>query len=323
MHGYGEKTIGAAAARPPLDGGQGGHGSPVGRPGLPRRSRRAGLFSWRWRAFTAVVLAIAAVLFASLWAAGRLVAFRDASRSAIGSGQGPASGSPSGFPAARPSLPAPGSPAPPLPPVPARLVFHGPRERRAVAITFDACQDEYPRTFDLKTYDILEETRTPATVFMGGKWMEEHPESTKLMAANPLIELGNHSYIHPHFTKISDERVIEEVRKTQDIQYRLTGKRGHVFRFPFGDHHQKDVELVASLGLTPIQWEVVSGDPDPNVSAKAMIREVLAQARPGSIIIFHINGRGVHTAEALPAVIEGLRERGFQLVTVSELLGLR
>jgi len=229
--------------------------------------------------------------------------------------------SPSPVPAASPS--AASDRAPPLPPVPAKLYFHGPRDRRAVAITFDACEDRHPAGFDQSIYEILVRTRTPATVFLGGRWMEDHPEATRLLAQDPLIELGNHSYVHPHFTRISDQRVLDEVRRTQDIQYHLTGRQGRVFRFPFGDFNQRDVELVASLGLTPIQWEVVSGDPDPHVSARAIVREVLARARPGSVIIFHINGRGVHTAEALPQVIAGLRELGFELVTVSELLGLR
>jgi peptidoglycan/xylan/chitin deacetylase (PgdA/CDA1 family) len=77
---------------------------------------------------------------------------------------------------------------------------------------------------------------------------------------------------------------------------------------------------VYRLGLTPIQWDVVSADPAPLMSAKALTRRVLATAQGGSIVIMHVNGRGWHTAEALPGIIAGHRERGLRLVTVSQLL---
>ena len=72
--------------------------------------------------------------------------------------------------------------------------------------------------------------------------------------------------------------------------------------------------------MQAIQWDVVSGDPDPNISAEAIVAEVTAQAQNGSIVIMHMNGQGRHTAEALPEVIKQLREQGYTLVTVSQLL---
>ena len=65
---------------------------------------------------------------------------------------------------------------------------------------------------------------------------------------------------------------------------------------------------------------VVSGDPSARTTADAMIRTVLGNARAGSIIIFHINGRGHKTAEALPTIVQGLRERGFRFLPLSELM---
>ena len=69
-----------------------------------------------------------------------------------------------------------------------------------------------------------------------------------------------------------------------------------------------------------IQWDVVTGDPDRNVLAADIVDNVRRGAKNGSIVIMHANGRGWHTAEALPQVIDLLRQRGFELVTVSKLL---
>ncbi len=67
-------------------------------------------------------------------------------------------------------------------------------------------------------------------------------------------------------------------------------------------------------------WDVVSGDPSAKTTTAGMIRNVVGHARTGSIIIFHINGRGWKTHEALPAILRGLRERGFRFVSLSELM---
>jgi peptidoglycan/xylan/chitin deacetylase (PgdA/CDA1 family) len=66
---------------------------------------------------------------------------------------------------------------------------------------------------------------------------------------------------------------------------------------------------------------VVTGDPDPGVSAEEIASTVKRRTRNGSILVMHANGRGRHTAEALPGMIEELRKRGFELTTVSDLLG--
>lgn len=69
-----------------------------------------------------------------------------------------------------------------------------------------------------------------------------------------------------------------------------------------------------------MEYDLPSGDPGAHVSARALARWVLSQARPGSIVVMHINHPRFPTAEALPAIVAGLRARGFELVTVGELL---
>jgi peptidoglycan/xylan/chitin deacetylase (PgdA/CDA1 family) len=100
----------------------------------------------------------------------------------------------------------------------------------------------------------------------------------------------------------------------------VTGKTPRYFRPPYGEVDARVATLAAGAGLVTIQYDVASGDPDPNLSAGALVRGVLGQAKGGSIVVFHMNKNGVHTAEALPEIIDGLRKKGFELVTVGELL---
>lgn len=208
-----------------------------------------------------------------------------------------------------------------LPAIAPRIFEHGPRATHLVALTFDLCEAEHDHAgFDQKIIDILTERKASATFFMGGKWAESHPQNAQSLAQNPLFEIENHSYSHKVFTKITDEEAKQQVVRAQHSINLLTGVTPKYFRFPAGKYTPDDLKLVGNCGLSAIQWDVVTGDPDKHISAAAIIREVKSKARGGSIVIMHANGRGWHTAEALPAVIDNLRSDGYQLVTVSKLL---
>ncbi|NTU60642.1 MAG: polysaccharide deacetylase family protein [Deltaproteobacteria bacterium] len=214
----------------------------------------------------------------------------------------------------------PKSKAEPVGPVAPRVVTHGDRRSRRVALTFDACSTEKPSGYDPKIVEILRETATPATLFLGGKWMLEHPEVTRELAASPLFELANHTLLHPHLTREPDARVRHELRRTQEILHDLTGRWPRYYRPPFGEVDARVAALAAELGLTTIQFDLASGDPDPAFTKKKLVDEVVGRARGGSIVVLHVNGRGRHTAEALPEIVRGLRARGFELCTVGDLL---
>src|SRR5205823_519788 len=99
------------------------------------------------------------------------------------------------------------------------------------------------------------------------------------------------------------------------------GVRAVAFRPPFGDWSAQ-AQAVVARRLPVVEWDVVSGDPDARLSARAIVDNVVPKVRPGSIVIFHINGREQRTAEALPVVLATLRARGYRFVHLSELLAL-
>ncbi len=200
-------------------------------------------------------------------------------------------------------------------------VFHADRSRPYVALTSDACQDEsQPTGYDSRIVDILTATDTPATLFLGGLWVRHHAQVAAQLGANPLFELGNHSWSHPDFTTIDATRTAGEISRTQSIIQRTTGQTPVLFRFPYGRYDTQALALVSDAGLTAVQWDVESGDPDAGLSVGDLIDGVENETRNGSIIIMHLNGNGQHTAEALVYVIRNLRQRGFRFVTMSELL---
>ncbi len=211
--------------------------------------------------------------------------------------------------------------APLLPAVAPQVVTHGSRRKKRVALTFDACSTQGPSQFDAKVIRTLIDMKVPATLFLGGKWMEEHPDETQELARYPQFELANHTYLHPHLPRESDARVREELARTQDMLYTLTGRRTTLFRAPYGEVDARTARLGAEAGMIAIQYDLASGDPDRRISAKRLIEHVSGRARNGSIVVMHMNGRGWKTAEALPRIVLRLRKKGYKLVTVSELLG--
>jgi peptidoglycan/xylan/chitin deacetylase (PgdA/CDA1 family) len=213
--------------------------------------------------------------------------------------------------------------APTLPHTDVHFIYHGDRGKPYVALTFDLCQKpELPSWFDQGIVDVLTEYDAPATFFMGGDWMRTHVDETLLLASNPNFELGNHSWSHPDLPGLSAEVISEEIVKTQDLLYKLTGRQSTLFRLPAGKYDDLTLGVIAWHGLYTIQWDVETGDPDPTIDAERMNWAVSNRVQNGSIIVMHANGRGWHTAEALPQMIEHLREQGYTLVTVSQLLGL-
>jgi peptidoglycan/xylan/chitin deacetylase (PgdA/CDA1 family) len=198
---------------------------------------------------------------------------------------------------------------------------HGARGEKKIALTFDACTTTREASpYDPRIAAELEAMNVPATIFVGGGWAEREAPALVELARNPLFELGNHTYTHPHLTRLSDAQIREELRRTQAEIARFTGRAPTLFRPPYGEYDAHVLRVAAEVGLTTVEYDLPSGDPDARASADALVRWVLGAARPGSIVVMHINHRGFHTAEALPAIVAGLRARGYELVTVSELL---
>jgi peptidoglycan/xylan/chitin deacetylase (PgdA/CDA1 family) len=189
-----------------------------------------------------------------------------------------------------------------------------------VALTFDACPTSSgSRGFDREIFDILRREQVAATIFVSGRWVETHRADAEALAAEPLIEFGNHSYDHAAFSQLTTAQARADIERTDRIIASLD-RQSVGFRPPFGDWAPW---LAQETGGQPIVlWDVVSQDAFGYVGARRMVERVTASVQPGSIVIFHINGRGPQTKKALPEIIQRLRARGLGFVRVSELLRL-
>lgn len=129
-------------------------------------------------------------------------------------------------------------------------------EEKKIALTFDVNWAENEYIYDI--LDVLNKNNAKGTFFIMGGWVNYSDENReKLMKISEGgHEIGNHSYIHPSFTKISHERMADEIKKTEDIVYAATGSKIKLFRFPSGDYNEDALEYVRSLGYECIQWDV-------------------------------------------------------------------
>ena len=208
-----------------------------------------------------------------------------------------------------------------------RRIENGPRGTNKVALTFDMGGRVEP-AFDIMNFLVANEVR--ATIFMTGS-MAENPNTDAgrqvlgiIDDNRGLFELGNHSYGHPDFRDLTDAQIADELARTESAVAKYTSATmPPLFRPPYGGVDGDVLEAVGAVGYAyTIMWDVDTIDWRPpeegGPSADAIAAKVLNNAQGGSIVIMHLGG--YNTFEALPAIINGLRDRGFELVRVSELL---
>jgi peptidoglycan-N-acetylglucosamine deacetylase len=220
-----------------------------------------------------------------------------------------------------------------------RRVELKPGSKKLIALTFDLCEQTGEIAgYDGAVIDYLRDKQVKATLFTGGKWMMTHAERTQQMMAHPLFELANHGWAHRNTRLLDGQPLQDEIGWPQaafeEMRSRLGARqcvKGHegmsliprrmgLYRFPFGACNAASLKAAGDAGLLPIQWDVSSGDPSPGQSAAVIAADVLRGVKPGSIVLFHANGRGAHTAEALPLLVPKLKAQGYEFVTVTELL---
>lgn len=183
-------------------------------------------------------------------------------------------------------------------------------------MTFD---DGPHQTLTPKLLDLLAQKKIKVTFFVLGENVERHPEILKRAVAEGH-EIGNHSWSHPNLAKLSQEKVRDQLKRTDDLIRQTIGFRPKIMRPPYGSLTSKQRQWVhEEFGYNVILWEVDPLDwkePGPAVVA----RRIISQTKPGFIILSH----DIHaqTIDAMPEVFDALLTKGFKFVTVSELLAL-
>lgn len=194
-----------------------------------------------------------------------------------------------------------------------RLVDRVDTDEKLVALTFDDGPTE--RTPEILR--MLAESRVPATFYLVGDDLAAHPEYGAAIAAAGH-EIGNHSYSHRRMVLVSGDTVRDEIERT-DAEIRRTGYQGPItFRPPYGKKLWALPSYLADHDRTTVTWDV---EPDSagGASREAIVADTLAQTGPGSIVLLHVM-HGGESAAAIPEIVTGLRSRGYEFTTVSDLL---
>ncbi|MEM7397583.1 MAG: polysaccharide deacetylase family protein [Pseudomonadota bacterium] len=214
-----------------------------------------------------------------------------------------------------------------------------PNDEKLIALTFDLCESSGRQSgYDGEVIDYLRAENVRATLFVSGKWFESHPERSAQLIADEALEIGGHGFYHRDFSRASQATLHDEIHLTEAAFLRARGRllrkscawnRPEILsvqedlklmRFPFGWCNTASLSAVAEAGQLAVQWNIVTGDPDPRLSAKRIAKTIVDQAHPGAIVIGHANGKGRNTTEALKIAVPELKDQGYRFVTVSELL---
>ncbi len=198
------------------------------------------------------------------------------------------------------------------------LVARVETDRPVVALTFD---DGPTAGFTSEVLEILDKLDVTATFFVTGKEVTENSDEARAIAAAGH-ELGNHSYSHARMIMKSYGTYRSEIEET-DAAIRAIGYEGKLhFRPPYGKKLFGLPWYLSSTGRTTIMWDVEPETyPDIADDLDAFVTHVVDETRSGSIVLMHVMyGSRAISREALPGIVTGLRERGFEFVTVSDLL---
>lgn len=188
-------------------------------------------------------------------------------------------------------------------------------EEKKVALSFDAAWGNEDTS---QILDILAKHQVKVTFFMTGGWVESYPDDVKAIY-EAGHDLGNHSESHPDMTTLSDSQKTEELMSVHNKVKELTGYEMFLFRPPYGAYDNQVITNAIANGYYTIQWDVDSLD-WKDYGVDAIIDTVCNHKHLGcgSIILCH-NG-ATYTAQALDTLITNLKNQGYEIVPISELI---
>ncbi len=197
----------------------------------------------------------------------------------------------------------------------AQEIVRGGPDIPAVAFTLDGGAIA---AYTPEILEILREHGVRITIFITGQFAERHPELVLEMIADGH-EIGNHSYAHPDFTKLNDDVIRAELTRTEEIIKDVAGVSTKPwFRFPYGARNHHVRRVVAREGYQSIYWTIDTIDWRDDATPALVKQRIRDRLQNGVIILAHLGSK--HTLEALPDILTELKEQGYRVVKVSELL---
>lgn len=202
-------------------------------------------------------------------------------------------------------------------PAAAPVVRHGPKDKKWIALTFD---DNYQGSNATKTIAALKKYDVPATFFVIGHYVDLGPDLAREIAAAGF-EVGDHTRSHADCASLSKRALRIEIGNGTDHYRDLTGAPTvPLFRPPGGFLDDKTCEVAAEKGFEyVVMWDVDTNDWRGRNAAE-IVETVMGNAHNGAIVLMHMAAK--HTAEAIPEIVTRLRGAGYELVTLTTMLGV-
>lgn len=192
-------------------------------------------------------------------------------------------------------------------------LIRGDVSRKWIALTFD---DGPHPGYTERLLHILRDYHVPATFFLVGQMAEQHPSLVRA-EAEAGHSIANHTYHHLSLPKIPEDAAATEIKACGEVLRSITGKAPRLFRPPGGEYNDATAEATEALGYRMILWTDDPGD-YTSPGTDVITRRTLERASNGGIILLH---DGIEqTIQVLPEIIQTLKARGFQFVTVDEML---
>ena len=194
--------------------------------------------------------------------------------------------------------------------------FLSAKDPARVALTFDAGSDDRAVAAILKE---LTSRHVRATFFLTGRFCEQFPGSCRAIA-DAGMEIGNHSYSHPHFTRLTDAQIKSQMERGEAAIIKACGRGAKpLFRFPYGDYNVHADRVLADLGYQPVYWTLDSLDAyGKRKSADFVAKRINSRVKSGYVTLMHVSSVG--SAAALPQIFAHLDKIKARVVPVSELL---
>lgn len=167
-----------------------------------------------------------------------------------------------------------------------------------------------------KILEVLNNNNVQITFFMVGDWVDKNPEAVKKIH-EAGHEIGNHSNTHPHVNNLTYEQNLEEIEKCSQKIEQLTGTKPTLYRAPYGEYNETVIKVAFENGYSAIQWNRDTLDYQA-LTGEQMWKRIGEKLQSGDIILSH-NGTA-HTADNLDMLIKNIREKGYELVKVSDLI---
>jgi peptidoglycan/xylan/chitin deacetylase (PgdA/CDA1 family) len=200
-------------------------------------------------------------------------------------------------------------------PVSATEIDIGNTSKPQVALTFDAGGEVAPAP---QILSILNKRGVHATWFFTGSWAEQNPEIVRHVADSGY-EIGNHTVTHPDLTTLTNTQVCKELTQAEKIISAIAGRTTRpYFRPPFGARNLQVRQLAANLGYRTVYWTIDTLDWQTQSTADSIIQRISGQLTNGAIILMHAGSSS--EVQALDRVITLLQQKGYQLVTLTQIV---